>query len=104
MFMDNANWFNQLDDYSSNYNQRTEELYQIPDMEVDENGIFEAPAIVVSELLIFPKMVTPVFIAPGPNLNAIQEAQFNFSTVITLYVSNQEKNIDEIEGYLPLGT
>ncbi len=102
--MNNKNWLNQSDEYPLNFNQRTEELYQIPDYETDSNGVFEAPAIVVNELLIFPRMVTPVFINQGTNYNAIQEAQYNFETLVTLYVTEHDEDESDIKSYLPLGT
>ncbi len=102
--MNNKNWLNQSDEYPLNFNQRAEELYQIPDYETDSNGVFEAPAIVVNELLIFPRMVTPVFINQGANYNAIQEAQYNFETLVTLYITEHDEDESDIKSYLPLGT
>ncbi|HTX80117.1 MAG TPA: hypothetical protein VMC62_10630, partial [Longilinea sp.] len=70
-----------VDEYSTQLYQRTEELYQIPDAELDQDGCIELPAIVLHDVVIFPKMVSPIFIEPGPNLVAIQEAQFNLQAV-----------------------
>lgn len=102
--MSNKNWLNPSDEYPMNFNQRAEELYQIPNFETDSNGIFEAPAIVVNELLIFPRMVTPVFITQGANYHAIQEAQYNFNTLVTLYITEHDEDEADIRSYLPLGT
>ena len=50
----NNNWFDDKDliaDFTSNINQRTEELFRIPDMELDEDGCFIAP--VTAENVVF---------------------------------------------------
>lgn len=102
----NENFYlNQDDEFSMNgMNQRAEELYQIPDMEVDDNGEIECAAIIMRDMIVFPRMVTPIFVSPGANYNAIQEAQFNFETVIGLFVSTEDENDEEKINYMPIGT
>ena len=73
-----------ISEITSNLNQRTEELFRIPDAELDEKNCFVAPAIVLRESVIFPKMISPVFIGQKGNLNSIQYALNNDQTVVTL--------------------
>ena len=49
-------------------------------------------------------MIYPVFIPPGANLLAIQEAQFNFMTVIGLVQRDPEVDEPTAEDFLPIGT
>ena len=60
--MNNKNWLNQSDEYPLNFNQRAEELYQIPDYETDSNGVFEAPAIVVNRITYISQNGHPLFL------------------------------------------
>jgi ATP-dependent Lon protease len=104
--MKSDNWMKRQDDvdeYSTQLYQRTEELYQIPDAELDQDGCIELPAIVLHDVVIFPKMVSPIFIEPGPNLVAIQEAQFNLQAVIGLLEKDGDEKKADDEDYFPIG-
>ncbi|HHY89926.1 MAG TPA: endopeptidase La [Chloroflexi bacterium] len=92
-----------MDDFSSSLHQRTEELYQVPDAEPNDAGLIEAAAIVLRDIVVFPHMVSPIFITPGPNLMAIQEAQFNYETVIALVMKDPEVDEPGPEDFLPIG-
>jgi ATP-dependent Lon protease len=72
------------DDVNASLYQRTDELYQIENARVDQNGCFIRPAVVFHDVVVLPHMVTPVFIQSGPNLDAILAAQKEKQTLITL--------------------
>ncbi len=100
-------YFRQQDnpeDFSSALHQRTEELYRIPESDLDEDGLFECPAIILREIVVFPHMVSPIFIAPGPNLLAAQEAQLNLQTVVGLVQRDADIEDPQPEDLLPIGT
>lgn len=78
------------DDVNASLYQRTDELYQIENARVDQNGCFIRPAVVFHDVVVLPHMVTPVFIQPGPNLEAILAAQKEKQTLITLIPKEQE--------------
>jgi len=104
--MKSDNWMKRQDDvdeYSTQLYQRTEELYQIPDAELDQDGCIELPAIVLNDVVIFPKMVSPIFIEPGPNLVAIQEAQFNLQAVVGLLEKDADEKKSDNEDFFPIG-
>ncbi len=85
--MKNDQWFprsEQSDDFMSALQQRTEELYQIPDGEPDENGMIDLPVLVLRDVVVFPRMVSPDLCTTGINLDAIQDAQFNYETMAAL--------------------
>lgn len=92
------------DDFTSTLYQRTEELYQTPNAEPDADGIIELPAIILTDIVVFPKMVSPIFASPGPNLDSIQDGQKNFRTLIALFPKDpdNEKNTKKSD-FLPVG-
>ena len=91
------------EDYTSGLHQRTEELYRIPDAEPDQDGLIECPVFVMRDMVVFPRMISPVFIEPGTNLLAIQEAQIDEMTMIALV--QQDSDIEEPgpDDFLPIG-
>ena len=91
------------EDYSNSLHQRTEELYRIPDGITDENGIFECPVLMLRDIVVFPRMVSPVFIAPSPNLLAIQDAQLNFQTMVALVQKDPELEDAQPEDFMLVG-
>jgi ATP-dependent Lon protease len=98
-------WYQQQDnqDDFSALHQRTEELYRIPDSVTDENNEFEAVAIMLRDIVVFPHMISPIFITPGPNLLSIQDAQYKFRTVIALIQRDEELEQPGEEDFLPIG-
>lgn len=91
------------EDFTSSIHQRTEELYRIPDGEPDAEGYLECPVLVLRDIVVFPKMISPLFITPGSNLLAIQEAQYNEQTVISLVQQDSEVEDPKPEDFLPVG-
>ncbi|KPL75054.1 hypothetical protein AC812_11085 [Bellilinea caldifistulae] len=78
-------------------------MYQVPDAEPDENGLIECAALIMRDMVIYPRMVSPIFIIPGSNLQAIEEAQFNFETMIALVLKDPEVEDPQPEDFLPIG-
>ncbi|HAD05739.1 MAG TPA: endopeptidase La [Anaerolineaceae bacterium] len=104
--MKKDNWLpkdSDFEEFSSSLHQRTEELYQVPDAEPDENGLIECAALIMRDMVIYPRMVSPIFIVPGSNLQAIEEAQFNFETMIALVMKDAEVEDPQPEDFLPIG-
>jgi len=82
--------------------QRSEELYQIPNALPNEEGIIKCPGIVLNDIVVFPRMVSPIFISTGRNLSAIKEAQDKYQTVITLIPKKIKTKKEDIEAFLPI--
>ena len=104
--MKNDEWSQRPDeeeDFSSALHQRTEELYRIPDTEPDKDGLIECPVLPLRDLVIFPRMVSPIFISPGSSLLAVQEAQFNVQTVIGLTQRDADIEDPGVGDFLPIG-
>ena len=104
--MKSDEWFprqENSEDYSSSLQQRTEELYRIPDGEPDEEGLIDLTVLVLRDIVVFPHMISPIFITPGPNLLAIQEAQFNYQTMIALVQRDADVETPKPEDFLQFG-
>ena len=91
------------DEFNNNLHQRTEELYRIQDMEPDSDGLIECAALVLRDIIVYPHMISPIFVSPGANLTAIQEAQLNFETVIALALQDVDVETPRLEDFLPIG-
>lgn len=66
----------------NNINLRTEELYRVNDRVPNEEGIFEAPGMLTVRGIVFPQMVSPIYIENANTLSAILSAQAVNQTVI----------------------
>ena len=60
-------WNEEEDNFDLTLSQRTEELYRIPDGEPDEEGLIDLAVLVLRDIVVFPHMISPIFITPGPN-------------------------------------
>ncbi len=92
------------DTFNTALSQRTDELYQIESHTPNVEGEIESIAIVGQEI-IFPRMVSPIFIWDQTTRRAIQAAQSRNQTVILLYrkdtsESESPANVTEL---LPIG-
>jgi len=81
---DHSDWNEEEDNFNMALSQRTEELYRIPTMEPDADGLITAMVLPLRDLVIFPRMVSPIFGGRVAWLLAVQEAQLNNQTVIGL--------------------
>ena len=75
-------WNEEEDNFDLTLSQRTEELYRIPNREPDDDGMIEAAVLPLRDLVVFPRMVSPIFVGREGSLLAVQEAQNKERTVI----------------------
>jgi ATP-dependent Lon protease len=100
--MNQNDWFDE-EEFGVSLSQRTEELYRVRNHEPNPDGLIEAWAVPLRDLVIFPHMVSPIFIGRENSLLAIQAAQRNDQTVIGL--TQRDADIDEpgASDFLPIG-
>jgi len=101
--MTQPDWNENNESFDSSLSQRTEELYRIPNMQADKDGIIEAAALPLRDIVIFPRMVSPLFVGREGSLLAVQEAQRKEQTVIGLMQKDPEKNDPTIYDFMPIG-
>ena len=83
--------------------RRTEELYAITDAEVDGEGLIECPVLPLRDLVVFPHMVSPIFISQASAIIAVEDAQSSEQTVIAL--TQRDPDLDEPgpKDFFPIG-
>ena len=103
--MSKNDWSFQEDDETFNLalSQRTEELYRIPDFQPDSDGIAEAIVLPLRDLVIYPHMVSPVFVARESSLLAIQEAHQKTTTLVGLTQVDPDQEDPGKDEFLPIG-
>ena len=62
----------------------TEELLDVPEASLDDDGLIECPALPLRDMVLFPRMVTPLLVGREKSLAAIAAANANHETLITL--------------------
>jgi ATP-dependent Lon protease len=103
--MKNHDWYydSDEDEFGETLHQRTEELYSVPDAEPDENGLIECPVLPLRDLVVFPRMVSPIFVGRESTLMAIEEAHINDQTVIALLQRDPDQDEPGPADFLPIG-
>jgi ATP-dependent Lon protease len=96
-------WNEEEDNFDLTLSQRTEELYRIPNMEMNEEGVIEAAVLPLRDLVVFPRMVSPIFVGHDGSLIAVQEAQHKEQTVIGLTQHDPDIDHPGVGDFLPVG-
>ena len=96
-------WNEEEDNFDLTLSQRTEELYRIPNREADSEGMIEAAVLPLRDLIIFPRMVSPIFVGREASLLAVEEAQRKGLTVIGLTQTDPEQDNPGVNDFLPIG-
>ena len=96
-------WNEEEDNFDLTLSQRTEELYRIPNREPNEAGMIEAAVLPLRDLVVFPRMVSPIFVGREASLLAVQEAQHKEQTVIGLTQTDADMDNPGVGDFLPVG-
>ena len=98
-----SDWNEEEDNFDLTLSQRTEELYRIPNTEPNADGLIEAVVLPLRDMVIFPRMVSPIFVGREASLLAVQEAQRKEQTVIGLTQKDPELNDPGADDFMPVG-
>jgi len=96
-------WNEEEDNFDLTLSQRTEELYRIPNREPDAEGMIEAAVLPLRDLVVFPRMVSPIFVGRETSLLALQDAQRKELTVIGLTQKDPDQDLPGANDFLPVG-
>jgi len=102
--MTQSDWsFQEEDSFNVALTQRTEELYRVPNATPDADGTLEALVLPLRDIVIFPHMVTPVFVSREGSLLAIQAAHDHNQTVIGLGQRDPDIEDPGQQDFMPIG-
>jgi ATP-dependent Lon protease len=103
--MRDRDWFfrEDEDEFGETLHRRTEELYSVQDALSDEDGFIECSAIPLRDLVIFPRMVSPIFVGREGSLLAIEEAQLEDQTMIALLQRDPDQDDPGPGDFYPIG-
>jgi ATP-dependent Lon protease len=101
--MNQNNWNEEEDNFNLALSQRTEELYRVPNHEPTQDGLIEAVVLPLRDLVVFPRMVAPIFVGREASLLAVQEAQAKNHTVIGLAQKDPEVEDPKPADFLTIG-
>jgi ATP-dependent Lon protease len=103
--MKHDDWFlrDEDDDFGEALHRRTEELYSVPDALPDEDGLIDCPVLPLRDLVVFPRMVSPIFVGRESSLIAIEEAQAEEQTLVALVQRDPEVEEPGPTDFLPIG-
>jgi len=102
--MNQNDWsFQEEDAFNVALSQRTDELYRVSNALPDGDGCIEALVLPLRDIVVFPHMVTPVFVAREASLLAIKGAHKNERTIIGL--TQRDSNMEDPgpQDFLPIG-
>lgn len=104
--MTNDDWFlrDDEDDFGAALHRRTEELYSTPDALIDDEGLIECPVLPLRDVVVFPRMISPIFVGRESSILAIEEAQMDDQTVIALTQRDPDEDDPAPEDFFTIGT
>ncbi|MBI4926496.1 MAG: endopeptidase La [Anaerolineae bacterium] len=70
---------------------------------MDDDGLIECSALILRDMLVYPRMISPIFISPGPNMLAVQDTQATEETLIGLVQQNPDIDEPTVGDFLPIG-
>jgi ATP-dependent Lon protease len=80
-------------------NRRADELYEIEDAPLDERGAIECAVLPLRDVVLYPNMVTPLFVGHEATLRAIEDATRSGATMIAvaqLDPENEDPSPDDL--------
>lgn len=103
MSFDDWEQYEDADELMDALHQRTEELYAVEDRLPEKDGTFESPVMPLRGVLVYPQMVSPLFIARPQTLWAVEEAQRQNRTLIALVQTDPEIEEPGPADFFPVG-
>ncbi len=64
--------------------RRADELYQVEDAPLNEEGLIELAVLPLRDVVLYPNMVTPLFVGHDPTIGAVEDAARRGETMIAV--------------------
>ena len=102
--MPDHNWLPQdEEDYSDVMQRRTEELFGIEDLPLDESGFIESPVMPLRDVVVYPHMISPLFVGRDKTLWAIDEAHNSEQTILAFTQIDSRNEDPGPKDFFPIG-
>lgn len=88
-----THWSHLGPDLSHALDRRSDELYEVDDAVVDDEGLIRCAVLPLRDIVLYPNMVTPLFVNHEPTLTALEEANRRGKTVIA--VAQRDPQLDD---------
>ena len=85
-----GNWPHLPAEWSRAVSRRADELYHINQATMDEEGLIECAVLPLRDVVLYPNMITPLFVNHEPTLRAIEHAALTNATMIAIAQLDQE--------------
>jgi ATP-dependent Lon protease len=79
-----AGWPHLPAEWSRAVGRRADELHEISNALIDDEGLIECAVLPLRDVVLFPNMVTPIFVSHEPALRAIEHAALTNETMIAI--------------------
>jgi ATP-dependent Lon protease len=79
-----SSWPQVPTEWTRSVGRRVDELYEIKDALLDDEGLIEGAVLPLRDVVLYPNMVTPLFVSHDPSLIAIEEVTHNNETMIAI--------------------
>jgi ATP-dependent Lon protease len=86
-----ARW-QQIPDLGEGMGRRMEELYDVEDAPLDSAGLIECAVLPLRDAVLYPNMVTPLFVSHDPTLQAVESSSRAGRTMIA--VAQRDSEVD----------
>ena len=84
--------------------RQTEELFDVQDARLDDDGLIECAVLPLRDLVVYPNMVTPLFVGRERSMNVIRRANTQNMTVIAVAQTNPDVEEPMPEDLYNIGT
>jgi ATP-dependent Lon protease len=96
-------WIPGEEDFADSLHRRTQELYDIHDAAPDDDGIIECAVLPLRDVVVFPRMVSPIFVGREASILAIEAARARHQTLIALTQEDPEVDDPMPGDFFPTG-
>jgi ATP-dependent Lon protease len=97
-------WPNLPHEYGGVISRRTEELYSILDAGLDDGGLFDALVLPLRDIVLYPKLLTPLFVVHEPSLLAVEAAIRSQETMVGIALTDPDTDNPGPGDFYAVGT
>jgi len=99
-----ASWPQIANEFNDSLSRRADELYDIEEAPLDDEGLFECALLPLRDVVLFPSMLTPLFVVHEPTLLAIEEAINRGETMLAVAQRDGTNEDPSVEDLYHVGT